>query len=156
MKHINYITLIILFTVSAYSCTDDQCNADTDALLKTELLVLDTNLTAIKYLANLSVYSPEWTDSIHYSEEGSKTILNFALSSISDTTEIIITSLQAALNDTLFIYSQRELLFLSPECGFVTNFTIDTIISSSNYIDSLKIITKDISTVKDGSIKIYF
>lgn len=156
MKSINYIILIILVTVSVYSCSDDQCNADTDALLKTELLVLDTNLTAIKYLANLSVYSPEWTDSIHYSEEGSKNILNFTLSPISDTTEIIITSLNAALNDTLFIYSQRELLFLSPECGFVTNFTIDTILNSTNYIDSLKIITKNISTEKDGSIKIYF
>jgi hypothetical protein len=156
MKSINYIILIILITVSVYSCSDDQCNADTDALLKTELLVLDTNLTAIKYLANLSVYSPEWTDSIHFSEEGSKNILNFTLSPISDTTEIIITSLNAALNDTLFIYSQRELLFLSPECGFVTNFTIDTILNSTNYIDSLKIITKNISTEKDGSIKIYF
>ncbi|HAF29059.1 MAG TPA: hypothetical protein DCG75_08420 [Bacteroidales bacterium] len=156
MKSINYIILIILVTVSVYSCSDDQCNADTDALLKTELLVLDTNLTSIKYLANLSVYSPEWTDSIHYSEEGSKNILNFNLSPISDTTEIVITSLNAALNDTLFIYSRRELLFLSPECGFVTTFTIDTILNSTNYIDSLKIITKNISTEKDGSIKIYF
>lgn len=150
------IILLIFLTTIWFGCTDDQCNADTETLLKTEFSVLDADLTAIDFLNNLSIYSPEWSDSIHYSEEGSKNILYFTLSPNSDTTEIIITSLQAPLNDTLFIYSLRELVFLSPECGFVTNYTIDSIKSSSNYIDSLETLTKNISTEKNGSIKIYF
>lgn len=156
MKNFNYIVFILIIYLLFTSCSDDQCNADTDTLLKNELLVIDEDLIAINFLAKLSLYSPEWSDSIHYSEEGSKNILYITLSPNSDTTELIITSLQAPLNDTLFIYSERELLLLSPECGFVTNYTIDSIIHTNHYIDSLKIINKNISTEKDGSVQIYF
>ena len=157
MKIKYYIGIIFFLGVIIVSCNDDQCNLDTDPLMKTEILVKDTVLTSIKYLDSLSIYSPEWTDSIHYSEEDAS-FLYFMLSPESDTTEIIFTSKQADNNDTIIFYYQREFVLLTPECGFVINYKIDTFINTWNYIDSLELVDedKDISTDKDGYIQIYF
>jgi len=144
---------LLLFAVS---CADDQCNLETDTLLKTEFVVKDQSLLDSKYLDSLSVYSPEWTDSIHYWKEKEEINLLYSLSPAADFSEIIITSKNASLNDTLFIYYQREMYMLSPECGFVVNYTIDSVLSTSNYIDSLFIITPAITTLKNGHIQIYF
>jgi hypothetical protein len=155
MKFSTYILLLLFFAL-IYSCSDDTCNEDTSTLLKMELTVVDTNLTNINFLENLSLYSPEWPDSIHYSEEGSDETLSLMLSPNSDTSEIIISSANAALKDTLTIISQRELVFFSAECGFVTNYFIDAFLYSVNYIDSIDITSYQISTNKDGQVQIYF
>lgn len=156
MKIIKYILPLLIITAIIISCSDDRCNSETDSLLKCELIVTDTNLTAIKFIDSLSIYSPEWSDSIHYSEEGSDNCLLFTLSPESDTTDIVFTSRQAEFNDTIYIYYQREFVFLSPECGFVVNCKIDTVLNTWNYIDSLKIIQNEITTNAQGHIQIYF
>jgi len=154
MKIIKYILLIIT-TVIIISCSDDQCNSETETFLKTEFIIKDP-LMIIKYVDSLSLYSPIWSDSIHYSEEGSDNNLLFTLSPESDTTEIVFTSRQAEFNDTIYIYYQREFVFLSPECGFVVNCKIDTVLNTYNYIDSLEVLNKEISTNENGHIQIYF
>ncbi len=156
MKNSKYIILSFITVILFLSCSDDRCNSETDSLLKCELIVTDTNLTAIKFIDSLSIYSPEWSDSIHYSEEGSDNSLLFTLSPESDTTEIVFTSRQAEFKDTIYIYYQREFVFLSPECGFVLNCKIDTVLNTYNYIDSLKIIKDEITTNVQGYIQIYF
>ncbi|MFC2151380.1 DUF6452 family protein [Bacteroidota bacterium] len=160
MKINTNIVLIIISISLIFSCTDDQCNADTESLLRSEILVTSSELTSIKYLDSLSIYSPQWEDSIHYRELSAaikkEKSIYFMLSPTSDTTEIIFTSIQAPLNDTIYIYSQREYIFLSQECGFIINFTIDTILYTNNYIDSLERVTSEISTTKDGHVQIYF
>ncbi len=152
MKIIKYILLII--TAIIISCSDDQCNSETETFLKTEFIIKDP-LMIIKYVDSLSLYSPIWSDSIHYSEEGSDNSLLFTLSPESDTTEIVFTSSQAEFNDTIYIYYQREFIFLSPECGFVVNCKIDTVLNTYNYIDSLEVLNKEISTNENGHIQIY-
>lgn len=156
MKTGKWIIVLLSAIMAIYSCTDDQCNSETESLLKSEFLVIDTNLIAINYLDSLSIYAPEWKDSIHYSEEGSEKLLYFTLSPESDTSEFIITSLQAPLNDTIFIYYHRKTVLISTECGFATDYTIDTILYTNNYIDSLDLVNETISTEKNGHIQIYF
>ncbi len=149
-----YYTLFLLFAIPFFSsCDEDQCNTDTESLLNTELFPQGVDQ---EFIDNLSLYSPEWNDSIHYSEEGADNIIGFILSPNSDTTEIVYTSTVNTLNDTLFFYYQREIIFLSPECGFITDYTIDTVIHTYHIIDSIEIVTNEITTEKDGSIKIYF
>ncbi len=156
MKIIKYILPLLIITAIIISCSDDRCNSETDSLLKTEFIIKDADLIAIKYVDSLSIYSPEWSDSIHYSEEGSDNSLLFTLSPESDTTEIVFTSKQAEFKDTIYIYYQREFVFLSPECGFVVNCKMDTVLNTYNYIDSLKIIQNEITTNAQGHIQIYF
>jgi len=150
---LSYYTILFLLILASFSCTDDQCNSDTESLLQTELIAKGVD---DEFIDSLSIYAPEWTDSIHYSIENDDNIISFILSPNSDTTEIIYTSKNYPLKDTLFIYYQREMTFLSPECGFITNYIIDTVLHTYNYIDSIEIVTEEITTEKDGLIQIYF
>lgn len=156
MKISQYYIILLLIIMAIWSCTDDHCNADTESLLDATLTVTDETLNDINFVENLSIYSPEWSDSIYYSESGDDNVLGFVLSPFSDTTEIVFTSKDAPLNDTLFVYYQRDYTFFSQECGFVPNFEIDTVFHSYNYIDSVEIINKEISVDKNGKIQIYF
>ena len=157
MKFLRYISLFFLL-LCMISCSDDACNEDTDTLLNMEFTVIDETLSATYFIDSLSIYSPLWTDSIHFSEQGvaDNNTLSVMLSPYSDSSEMVITSANSSIIDTLLIVSQRELVYFSKECGFVTNFFIDTVYHSSNYIDSVNIITNTISVEKNGQIQIYF
>lgn len=150
---LSYYSILFLFLTILVSCSDDQCNTDTESLLQTECIANDVDQ---EFIDKLSIYSPEWNDSIHYSEDGADNKIGFVLSPNSDTTEIVYTSADTTLIDTLYIYYQRELTFLSPECGFVINYFIDTVTHTYNIIDSIEVVTKEITTDKNGSVKIYF
>ena len=142
---------------SVFSCSDDVCNEETESTLNLVFIVNDASLTDIGFIDNLSIYSPEWTDSIHFlgENESGGTVLGFMLSPYSDTSEIIITSKNATEKDTLIILSQREQIFLSKECGFITDFLIDTVLFTLNYIDSIEINEDEITTAKNGEIQLY-
>ncbi len=142
---------------SVFSCSDDVCNEETESTLNLVFIVNDASLTDIGFIDNLSIYSPEWTDSIHFLDENESggTVLGFMLSPYSDTSEIIITSKNATEKDTLIILSQREQIFLSKECGFITDFLIDTVLFTLNYIDSIEINEDEITTAKNGEIQLY-
>ncbi len=157
MKFSKYI-FIILVSFSAFSCSDDVCNEETKSTLNLTFNVKDEALTDLGFVDNLSIYSPEWTDSIHFSDENESgdSFLGFMLSPYSDTSEIIITSTTATEQDTLIILTQREQIFLSKECGFITKFLIDTVLYTLNYIDSIEINEDEITTAKNGEIQLYF
>ena len=142
---------------SVFSCSDDVCNEETESTINLVFVVNDASLTDIGFIDNLSIYSPEWTDSIHFLDENESggTVLGFMLSPYSDTSEIIITSKNATEKDTLIILSQREQIFLSKECGFITDFLIDTVLFTLNYIDSIEINEDEITTAKNGEIQLY-
>lgn len=156
MKIIKYISFIVILLVSLISCSDDTCSLETESLLKTEINVVDTNLIDLNFLDNLSIYSTKWSDSIHYKDEGSENSLFFTLSPNSDSTEIVFTSKADPLNDTILIFHKNEIILLSPECGFVVNYKIDSVVSTSYNIDSLKLLNSNITSNKNGYLQIYF
>jgi len=137
------------------NCSDDQCNIETDRILKTDIFVTDTSLVSGKFLDSLSVYAPEWTDSIHNSGSSSPNYDLF-LSPHFDSTIFIFTS--KSMRDTVKLFYTRKLVLLSSECGFVTNFYIN--ISNFNFttnnIDSVFIPENEITAEDDGHIQIYF
>lgn len=147
----SYLLIFILILFVNYSCTDDQCHTDTESLVETELIAKGVDQ---EFIDSISIYSPEWVDSIHYLPEGTDNIIGFTLSPNSDTTEIIYAS-PNAINDTLSFYYQRKITYLSPECGFVIDYIIDTVIHTYNNIDSIEVATEEITTEDNGDIKIY-
>jgi hypothetical protein len=155
MKIIKYIIPFLIISIVTISCGDDICISETESFLSLEFNITDTTLTNKKYLENLSVYSPEWSDSIHYSEEGRSSILNFQLSPHNSNTQIVITSDSSVLKDTIRFYHQNELFFLSPECGFILNYKIDSFSVTSNLIDSIHLTNDEITTDINGLFEIY-
>jgi hypothetical protein len=155
MKIIKYIISFLIITIVTISCGDDICILETESFMSLEINVTDTTLVKKKYLDNLSIYSPEWSDSIHYSEEGSSSTLNFQLSPHNSNTTIVITSDVSALKDTIHFYHQNELFFLSPECGFIINYKIDSILVTTNLIDSVYLTEDEITNDVNGLFEIY-
>lgn len=149
------VILVIFISIALFSCTDDQCNLDTESLLSLEINVVDTNLTNIDYTAGLSAFAPEWADSVHYVNQDAKS-LDFMLSPNSDTTMIIFTSSDTILKDTLYVYHKNKVRLLSPECGFVFDFTVDSFSNTKNLIDSAFLVKDEITNDENGQIQIYF
>lgn len=153
MKIKYYIGFLFFLGVFIVSCSDDQCNLDTESLLTLEINIEDPVLEAANYTDGLSIYSPEWNDSIHYWVEKADSIM---LSPDDSITTLIFTSTNESLKDTLFIYHQNNLRLLSMECGFVIDYKIDSAPPTWNLIDSVKIIEDEITYDAEGLIQIYF
>lgn len=150
MKRIYRLVLFILFSFIAYNCSDNKCNESVDVELKAEIIVKDTILENANFIDSLSIYSPIWLDSVHYSS------INYLLdlSPFSNTTTFVFTS--QLWKDTVWILHERQLVYLSQECGFVNYYTIDSAWYTSNNIDSIEWVNKKLTTQNDGHLKIYF
>jgi len=155
MRSIKYILIIWSAVLLLESCTDDKCYSDTESMVEAGLNVQDEALDTTSFLDSLSVYSSKWNDSIHYSASDNPNI-SFMLSPTSDTSEIIFTSKTISLKDTVFFYYHREIVFISPECGFGTNFNIVSVKHTYNNIDSINITKPEILVEQNGQIEIYF
>ncbi|MDX9696195.1 MAG: DUF6452 family protein [Bacteroidales bacterium] len=150
MKKIQRLALLILSFFVIYNCSDNKCNQSVDVNLKAEVIIKDMSLINSEFIKDLSVFSPDWIDSVHYNSSG----YLLELSPFSDTSIFIFTS-QGFL-DTVWVLSNRQLVLLSQECGFVNNFAIDSVWYSTNNIDSLELINKNLTAQNDGHFKIYF
>ena len=153
MKLFKTTTLILFIAGVLFSCTDDHCNVNTQPLLKLSFTIEDNVLEDDLYLDSLSIFSPEWSDSIHYWISNADSI---TLSPINNITTLILTSKNEPLIDTLIICHKSEKRLLSMECGFVLDFHIDSIDNSWNLIDSISLVKKNITTDENGLIEIYY
>jgi hypothetical protein len=156
MKIIRNILVIATIAIYFSSCTSDECVFNTETYLTLEINVVDTNLINAGFLDSLSIYSPAWTDSIYSEKTGSAENILLSLSPENDLTTIIITSVPFLEKDTIIFYHQKDLVFLSPECGFIFTFTIDSFINTANFIDSVKLVNNELTIDEEGSFKIYF
>jgi len=149
--------LLVIATIAIYfsSCTSDECVFNTETYLKFEVNVLDTNLIKIGFVDSLSLFSPAWTDSIHSANIGASASFLFSLSPDDDFTTIIITTKGLQEKDTISFYHQKDMVFLSPECGFIFTFTIDSFINTENFIDSVKLVNNELTADEEGNVKIY-
>jgi len=125
-KNLIKIFFLLFSLFLMINCSDDQCNQTTESILKTRMYVTDTSLISGKFLNSMSVFAPEWTDSIHNASSSSdSTDFSLYLSPYSDTTTFILTS--KSILDTVHLFYSRKLILLSQECGFVTHFNIFTL-----------------------------
>ncbi|MFP4024411.1 MAG: DUF6452 family protein [Thiohalospira sp.] len=147
--------LFFVLIAGIFACSDDQCHLDTDTFLKVEMSVDDPDLPKA-FIDSLSVYAPEWADSIYYKNEGQNKSLWLMLSPNEDSSTFIFTSNLVEDKDTITFFYQRDFVFLSPECGFVGNFAIDSVQNTFNNIDSLALEKNLITTNEQGLLKIFF
>lgn len=77
------------------------------------------------------------------------------LSMETDSTKFAL--LSNGLAEEITFYHQKELAYISEECGFIFHFTIDSVdCSTSRYISDIEVIDNEISYNKGtGNVKIY-
>ncbi|MEA3318294.1 MAG: DUF6452 family protein [Bacteroidota bacterium] len=136
------------------SCEDDKCRTSTDTRTKASFYIEDETLIEEDVLNSLAIYSTSWTDSIHYNSSGSENSLKFQLSPNKNISKFVFSTLD--INDTLIFYYKRELSLISPECGFITKYNIDSLKFTNYQIDSIKIIQTAVSNIDEEHIQIYY
>lgn len=155
MKYIRYI-VVFIFPTLLFSCGDDSCNYDTDSLLTFNFTVSDATLTANKFADSTSIYSTEWLDTINKWDLDDGASFEFSLSPNDTITKVIIASKVTTELDTITFIHQNEFVYLSPECGFVVDFKIDTAISTYHLIDSISLVDDKITSEGNGLIEVYY
>ncbi|MCG8412392.1 MAG: DUF6452 family protein [Bacteroidales bacterium] len=155
MRDLFYI-LIASISIIAISCSDDSCNRDVESLLQIDFHVTNDTLKKDKFLDSLSIYFPSWSDSIHIANSSSDSSLFATFSPNMKSVQMIFTSPTDTLIDTVTFYYQNEVIFLSPECGFVVDYQIDSLSNTNNIIDSISISNNKITTENDGLVEVFY
>jgi len=91
---------------------------------------IDTTLTEV------SMTGLNMQDSIYRNQTVSELFL--PLNYYSDTTSFVIST--KTLKDTIHFIYEKELDFISGECGYIFSFDLDTVIHSNAFIDSVSVI----------------
>ena len=94
------------------------------------------------------------TDSLLYNKETSIKSINIPLKKTIEQTDYIVRFNNTT--DTISIFhTNNDRYYLSLECGCVVAHSIDEIVSTGHFIDSVSIINRDINTTNAENIQIY-
>jgi hypothetical protein len=141
------------------SCTSDgECRKDRDVLLAANFYVVDYDSVTLVYITK------SYSDTITIFGLGNDSVLSDSINikSISlplkpfeSTTKFVFQVLNKTPDTIAFIHKNEE-YFLSLECGELVFHTLENVEFTTNQIDSVLIMDKDITLNKTENIKIYF
>jgi len=156
---------VLLFTVS---CTkDEECrknryvnmeiglyhvtyNAATQAYVKSTLSIDSLTLRGI----NVDTSGNEsLVDSILYNNTKSVNRLVLPLNKIKEQSKYLVQFNQVI--DTITVFHKNIDYYLSLECGCIKTFSIDTVLTTNNFIDSVRIINHNVDNNNAEHLQIY-
>jgi hypothetical protein len=161
LLRISRIFTCVVLVVLLFSCnTDKICNEDRTTFLKIGLyshrvvndtvILKDTTFTGLAFQA-INGAEVTWLDTVSKIH-----MLKLPLSQLADSSIIAIKlGYKTGEFSNYIIKYSRSRVFVNYECGFRTDFTIDTLISDNPYIDSLYIKSSVVTNVDEEHIKIY-
>ena len=156
-----HLVLYLLIIVILVSCTHERqaCLTPKIASFKIECVhePTDTSTIPIDTALPNAVFGCFTSNGLVSSIYSQQSIFTLSLSSVSDTCKWLFTtdSLKHSF-DTLVFYYQRQLQFLSNACGYAYFYSMDSMHTTHNNIDSEFIITKSVTNdVKPTHIHIY-
>ncbi|MDD3321843.1 MAG: DUF6452 family protein [Paludibacter sp.] len=164
-KIVSLFLLLLVFYLS--SCTnDEECrknryvnlelgiyhvtyNATTETSTKTSLSIDSITINGVKEINGISII----IDSIFYNNEKGVSELTLALDK--STNQSVFLAQFNNVTDTLTILYTPYDYYLSLECGCIKTFSIDTVLTTNNFIDSIKITNHNVTNVDAEHIQIY-
>jgi hypothetical protein len=165
--HIKPVTIYIFiaFALLAYACnTDKICNENRSTYLKIGIYGIQKvdNKVNVGLLDSIKVtiFGIGRPDSLIYNEATTSEII-LPLSQLKDTSVFDIkiiherTKEDYKLDNYTLIY-KRSKVFINYDCGFRTDFVIDTIIPALNAFDSLYFNTRVVTDANEEHIKIFY
>ncbi len=184
MKKIQYIILLLCLIVGFSCAVDESCRTNRSVLMdvgmyhvnKTDtsktITSMNIDILTVKGLkfdsvANKYVYA----DSILYNHATNIAKINLPLHSFESTSvfEATFNTRKITLNpvtnkndttytiknDTLTVLHQNIDKYLSLECGSIKIHSVDTILTTNNFIDSIRIVNRKVNNINVENIKIY-
>jgi len=158
MKLFRNTQLVALFFLSACTQTEN-CTQEKNVLMQVGFYKKTMDSTTNIYSKSALTIDSIWvmglgTDSLLYNKETSIKSINIPLKKTIEQTDYIVRFNNTT--DTISIFhTNNDRYYLSLECGCVVAHSIDEIVSTGHFIDSVSIINRDINTTNAENIQIY-
>jgi hypothetical protein len=154
-RNIYLFALVFLF-----ACTQtENCTQEKNVLMQVGFYKKTMDSTTNIYSKSALTIDSIWvmglgTDSLLYNKETSIKSINIPLKKTIEQTDYIVRFNNTT--DTISIFhTNNDRYYLSLECGCVVAHSIDEIVSTGHFIDSVSIINRDINTTNAENIQIY-
>lgn len=167
MKQFIYI-LFIPILLCVISCTkDEECRKNRYVNMEIGLYHVTYNTTAQTYVrSTLSIDSltlrginvdtggnESLVDSILYNNKKNVSKLILPLNKIKEQSKYLVQFNQTI--DTITVLHKNIDYYLSLECGCIKTFSIDTVLTTNNFIDSVRIINHNVDNNNAEHLQIY-
>jgi len=185
MKKTQYIVFTLCLIAAFSCAVDESCRTNRSVLMdlgmyhvnKTDTSTITTafsfdslTVRGLKYDNAVNKYV--YTDSILYNNAKAISKINLPLHSFESTSafevtfngKIIKTNTVTNKNDTTVYVNKKDTLtvthqnmdkYLSLECGRIKIHSVDTILTTNNFIDSIRITNRKVNNINVENIKIY-
>ena len=152
---------IYLFALAfLFACTQtENCTQEKNVLMQVGFYKKTMDSTTNIYSKSALTIDSIWvmglgTDSLLYNKETSIKSINIPPKKTIEQTDYIVRFNNTT--DTISIFhTNNDRYYLSLECGCVVAHSIDEIVSTGHFIDSVSIINRDINTTNAENIQIY-
>jgi hypothetical protein len=152
--------LRLSFVISAcifillYSSCKRECDYVPVSVLSVRFYTIANNNEVTTSIDSLLAYPVGIEDSILYDWSKNVNAIRLPLAPHWDHSSFVLRLNE--FTDTVQLFYQRQLYFVSEECGFSMNFKIDSIFSTYNKIDSVSIIQPSVQVINEEHLRIFF
>lgn len=170
MKQLFHLILFSCFTLFLFwSCGgDDRCRTDsyvrmevyfytvkTDTVFDEDDRPIAFNSKIVKLTVDSISIKGVGTDSLLYNNTYRKDSVRLPLNKLSEEANFVFNFNNEETDTVSFFYENKE-EYLSFECGILNSYILkDSILTTNNYIDSIRIKTYDVNTSNAENIQIY-
>ena len=158
MKVFQYL-VVVFFVIIIFSCTtDEECRKDRYVQLNAKFYTNILNTSTNKYTtSSLTIDSITLkgvdVDSILYKNSKKISSVFLPLNKFKSESKFSVKFNQ--ITDTITILNSNIEQYLSLECGCIKVHTIDTVLTTNHYIDSVKIKVRNVNTIQSEHVQIY-
>jgi predicted nucleic-acid-binding Zn-ribbon protein len=154
MKRLSFlfpVLILIYYSLHLVSCTPAACFEETNAYLKASFYINSTKQKLAPDSVTLSGLGQ--TNKIYEKATGLQPAL-FPLNASSASSTFIIRI--NGINDTIEFNHSSFPHLISKECGYSVYYTLDIHAFSQNNIDTILMINRNITTVNEENIRIFY
>ena len=144
--------MVVLVAFAVVSCeSDSPCSENVVSRVNAGLYTLVEGEEVTLTVDTLTMYGISRHDSVLSGSNVS--IFNFPLSMHAESSSFIMTA--DTLTDTLELFYTTRLVLISTQCGFTTNFDIQSLNFTENFIDSISIVKSNVDLTDEENLKIF-
>ena len=156
MKHLSYCTVfaIMILFLALTSCTPESCFEETNAFLKGTFYSVSSGKSVAQAPDSLTMYGINPVLTKLYSKASKVQPAYIPLNPGNDFCSYII-KINGIVDTVKFWYSTYPHL-ISVECGYTFYHSIDSVSYTKNKIVEIEIKNKNVTTLKEENIRIYF
>ncbi|GEP94587.1 DUF6452 family protein [Chitinophaga cymbidii] len=152
-----YALLMICALTCLAACDDDTkvCDVDVRTELRANFRYVLNNVEKDTTMPKVTLYAFGKEDDSIYAKNPTSGI-QFSLDRTADSSRFYFQTDSTRIADTLIFRYRRQPHFVSAGCGFATYFTLDTIIHTTNVLQSIQVRNHNVTTGNETNLTFHF